>query len=97
MYNKKYRFDKIEEFNHYNPIYEGMEGRICYPAYLNPGERGWILYENEVNDWMPVIVPHRLHTSVIKNVEYIVGDELGIVITTENTRFTLKSIEGTDE
>ena len=87
MYNNKHRFEKIEEFNHHNPIYEGMEGRICYPAYLKVGERGWLLYENEVDDWMPVVVPHRLHTSIIKNVEVTRGNQ--IIVTTENTRFTL--------
>lgn len=86
MYSNKYRFEKIEEFNHHNPIYEGMEGRICYPAYLKVGERGWLLYENEVDDWMPVIVPHRIHTSVIQKVEY---KYKYLIVTTENTRFTL--------
>lgn len=90
MYSNKYRFEKIEEFNHHNPIYDGMEGRICYPAYLKVGERGWLLYENEVDDWMPVIVPHRIHTSTIKNVEYKYKH---LIVTTENTRFTLRVVE----
>lgn len=40
-YDKKYILDKIEELGKHNPIYEGMEGKICYLAYLNVGERGW--------------------------------------------------------
>lgn len=44
MYNKKYILEKIEEFNGHNPIYEGVEGRIAYPAYFNVGERGWFLW-----------------------------------------------------
>lgn len=86
MYNKKYRFEKIEQFHRYNPIYEDMEGRVCYPAYLNEGERGWILYEKE-DEWDRT--PHRLHLSVIKSVEYFDGL---IIITTENTRLTLWEI-----
>lgn len=90
MYNNKYRFEKIEEFNGHNHIYDGMEGRICYPAYLKVGERGWLLYENEVDDWMMRVVPHRLHTSIIKNVEYKYKH---LIVTTENTRFTLGVVE----
>ena len=40
MYNKKYYLDKVEEFNEHNPIYEDIEGNVCYLAYLNVGERG---------------------------------------------------------
>lgn len=87
MYNKKYRFEKIEQFRRPNYIYLEMEGRVCYPVYLKVGERGWVLYERE--DEHPDY-PHRLHTSPIKNVECM--DDL-IVITTRNTRLTLKVIE----
>lgn len=92
MYSKKYIFEKIEQFRGLNNLYDGMEGRVCYPAYLKVGERGWILYEieDENSCWK---WPHRLHTSLIQNVDYIIGDELRIVIETENTRLTLK--EGT--
>lgn len=38
MYNKKYHIEKIEELNKPNPIYESMEGSLCYPAYFNIGE-----------------------------------------------------------
>lgn len=91
MYNKKYRFEKIEEFNRHNPIYEGMEGRICYPAYLKVGERGWILYEREDE---PGCWPHRMHTSVIQNVEYAKDFKVSkIIVTTENTRYILGLVE----
>ena len=89
MYSKKYRIEKIEEFNHHNPIYEDLEGCVCYPAYLRVGERGWVLCET---DHYSGAVPHRLHTSIIKNVDYIIGDELGIVVTTANTRLVFKEV-----
>ena len=92
MYSKNYKFEKIEQFNRPNYIYLEMEGRVCYPAYLKVGERGWILYE--IEDEYPNY-PHRLNTSPVQNVEYVIGDELRIVIVTENTRLTLK--EATDE
>lgn len=99
MYNKKFYFEKIEQFSGRhpwggsNPAYDGMEGRICYPAYLNVGERGWILYEREDE---PSCYPHRLHTSIIQDVKY---SAYRIIVTTENTRLTLKVHErqGTDE
>lgn len=92
MYSKKYRLEKVEEFNGHNPMYDNMEGCICYPAYLKAGKRGWLLYEVQLEDeWMAY--PHRCHTSVIQNVDYIIGDELSIVITTQNTRLTLKEVE----
>ena len=80
MYNKKYRVEKIEEFNKHNPIYEGVEGSTCYLAYLNVGERGWFLYES--NWWEAT---HRIHTSVIQSVVY--ADDK-IFVTTQNTKFT---------
>ena len=87
MYNKKYRLEKIEEFNRHNPIYDDMEGRVWMPAYLNPGERGWVLYfrDDDFESW-----PHRLHTSVIKNVEYTQGNQ--VIVTTQNTRFIFTAI-----
>ena len=92
MYSKKYRFERIEHFRGLNHTYDDMEGCICYPAYLKVGDRGWILYEreDEYPQW-----PHRLHTSIVMNVNYVIGDELRIVIETENTRLTLK--EAMDE
>ena len=88
MYSKKYRFEKIEQFNRPNYIYLEMEGRVCYPAYLKVGERGWILYEREDG---PGGWPHWLNTSPIKDVE-ILSDRT-LVITTQNTRLTLAVIE----
>lgn len=90
MYSKKYRLEEVEEFHYHNPIYEDAKGCTCYPAYLKVGERGWLLCET---DHYSGAVPHRLHTSVIQNVEYVIGDELGIVITTENTKFILRMVD----
>ena len=84
MFNKKYRIEKIEEFNHHNPIYEGVEGHIAYPAYLNVGERGWFLW---IEDWLFKEFAHRIHTSIIESVEYI--DDV-IIVETQNTKFTFR-------
>lgn len=85
MYNKKYCLEKIEEFNRPNYIYLDMRGCTCYLVYLNPGERGWFLYE--ANDWEDR--PHRVHTSIVQDVIYGDGE---IIVTTENTRFTFSII-----
>lgn len=84
MYDKKYCLEKIEEFNKHNPIYEDAEGTTCYPAYLKVGKRGWFLCD--YGDWFGC---HRVHTSVIENVEYL--DER-IIVKTQNTRLTFKLI-----
>lgn len=89
MYSKKYCLEEVEEFNGHNPIYEDAKGCICYPAYLKTGERGWLLCET---DHYSGAVPHRLHTSVIKDVDYIIGAELGIVVRTENTILRFKEV-----
>lgn len=81
MYNKKYIIESIEEFNGHNPIYEGVLGRIAYPAYFNTGERGWFLWIEE--GWLRELA-HRIHTSVIQRIEYL--DHM-IIVETENTRF----------
>lgn len=87
MYSKRYRIEKIEEFNQHNPIYEGVEGRIVYPAYFKVGERGWFLW---VEDGWFKDFAHRIHTSVIQNVVYT-DDK--IFITTQNTKFTFVKID----
>lgn len=91
MYNKKYRIEKIEELDKHNPIYEGMEGSVCLPAYLKPGERGWVLYFSEVDDWPYSTVPHRLHTSIVQDVTYYRDNT--IIVITEHTKFTFRVIE----
>ena len=87
MYNKKYYLEKIEEMNKHNPLYDDMVGCTCYLAYLNIGERGWFLWED--NDWLNT--PHRIHTSVIKNVTYIDNQ---VFVETQNTKFVFTMIEG---
>lgn len=89
MYSKKYRIVEIEEFNGHNPIYENAKGCVCYPAYLKVGERGWLLYEVQLEDEF-MAYPHRLRTSVIKDVQS--RRDNSIVVTTENTRLVLKVI-----
>ena len=88
MYNKKYIIEKIEEFNEHNFVYEDVEGSICYPAYFNVGERGWFLYETRgLESWFTSA--HRIHTSVVKSVEYF-DDK--IIVETQNTRLTFKLV-----
>lgn len=87
MYNKRYILEKIEEFNHYNLVYENVEGSICYLAYLNIGERGWFLYED--NDWLGC---HKIHTSTVQNVEY---NDDKIIVETKNTRLTFRLLSET--
>ena len=87
MYSKKYIIEKIEEFNHHNPIYDGVEGRVAYPAYFNVGERGWFLW---IEDWLVKEFAHRIHTSEIQNVEYL--DNM-IIVETENTRFVFRLVK----
>ena len=87
MYSKKYIIEKIEEFNHHNPIYDGVEGRVAYPAYFNVGERGWFLW---IEDWLVKEFAHRIHTSDIQSVEYL---DDGIIVETENTRFTFRLVK----
>lgn len=83
MYSKKYILKKIEELRRHNPLYDGIEGRICYLAYLKVGERGWILHEEHEYLW-----PHRIHTSVVQKVDYTHDNR--VIVTTENTRFTFE-------
>ena len=84
MYNKKYILEKIEQFHRPNPIYLEMEGRLCYLVYFNVKERGWFLY---VNDDTFDYTPHRVHTSIVKDVQYLDNQ---VIVTTQNTRFTFK-------
>lgn len=87
MYSKKYYLDKVEEFNIHNPMYEGIEGSVCYLAYLKVGERGWFLYQR--NTQFGDNIPHRVHTTRIREVEY--KDDL-VIVTTRNTRFTFRMV-----
>ena len=84
MYNKKYRIEKIEQFGNHNPIYEDMDGCLCYPVYFNAGERGWFLYDD---GYMGSLL-HRVHTSIVEKVEYTRDNR--IIVTTQNTRLTFK-------
>lgn len=82
MYNKKYILEKVEEFNKHNPIYDDMIGATCYLAYLNVGERGWFLYIEDTG-WHEYA--HRIHTSIIQDVDYTCDNQ--VVVTTQNTKF----------
>lgn len=88
MHNKKYRIEKIEKLKGYNPVYEALEGRVAYLAYLKEGERGWFLYES---DDLFDPMPHRVHTSVIEDVQYTRGNQ--VIVTTQNTRYTFTVVE----
>lgn len=86
MYNKKYRIEKIEEFGKHNPLYDDIDGNVCYLAYFNVGERGWFLYEADD----VISIPHRIHTSIVKDVKYDRGNQM--IVTTQNTQFTFSPI-----
>ena len=89
MYNKKYLLEKIEEFNGHNPTYDGVEGNIAYPAYFNVGERGWFLWiEDCLYSWYREHA-HKVHTSIVKSVEYT--DDV-IIVETHNTRLTFRVV-----
>ena len=87
MYDKKYCLEKIEEFNRHNYIYEDAEESVCYPAYFKVGDRGWFLIETNEHGF---ISAHRIHTTVVKSVEYV---EDVIIVETQNTKFTFRVIE----
>ena len=84
MYNKKYYCSKIVNLSGYNnPIHDEIIGNVCYLAYFNVGERGWFLHES---DWC---YGNRIHTSVIKNVEYTDNQ---VIVTTQNTKYVFDLI-----
>lgn len=85
MYNKKYNLREINELRKPNPMHEEILNTTCYLAYLNQGERGWFLCD--MNDMFGGI--HRIHTSIIKSVEY---NDTEIVVTTENTVYIFTEI-----
>lgn len=92
MYSKKYRCSKIDSKRD-NPYHDAIVGSVCYLAYLNIGERGWFLYE--AHDWYGFSSAHRIHTSVIKNVQYINSNQ--VVVTTENTKYVFDLIVSGDD
>ena len=86
MYNKKYRLIEINRSDENKNVRDDMEGSICYLAYFNVGERGWFLYE--AND--PIVPVHRIHTSVVKEVQHTRGNQ--IIVVTENTKYVFEVI-----
>lgn len=89
VYSKKYVIETIKECREHNPAYENLVGGYCFPAYLRVGDRGWILcVENDSLD----LIPHRLHTSIIKSV---ICEKGIIIVESENTRIVLREIRDT--
>ena len=86
MYSKKYELVSFEEFNRHNALYDDILNSTCYLVYFNVGERGWFLYEEKYG----FSTPHRIHTSVVKDVEYTRGNQ--VIVTTQNTKFTFELI-----
>jgi hypothetical protein len=88
FYDKKYHLVELEEFNGHNPLYDNVKDGVCYLAYLNPGERGWLLCEYKGTDeWMAY--PHRIHTSMVKSVDCT---DKQVILVTENTRFVFEVV-----
>lgn len=85
MYNKKYRLVEIKSTKS-NPFHSSILNKVCYPAYLNIGERGWFLCDTE--DYCDPV--HRLHTTLIKDVKYTHDNK--IIVTTENTEYVFEGI-----
>ena len=86
MYNKKYRLIEIDRPDENKNVCDDMKNSICYLAYLKVGERGWFLYEADD----PIVPVHRIHTSVIKDVQYTRGNR--VVVMTENTKYVFEVI-----
>jgi hypothetical protein len=87
MYNKKYRLESFKEFNGHNSIYAIIMGGVCYLAYFNVGERG--LFLCDTGDYSGI--PHRIHTSIVKDVKYTRGNQ--VIVTTQNTELTFTLID----
>lgn len=85
MYSKKYRLINIIT-EYYNPIHEGLLNKICHLAYFNVGERGWFLFRD--SDWFDSA--DKVHTSVVKDIEYI-DDQ--VIVTTLNTKYVFELIK----
>lgn len=88
-HDKKYILEEIKEFGkQHNVIYDDIEGKVCFLAYLKVGERGWFLYESDgLESWF--LAAHRIHTSIVKKLVYT---EDKVFVETENTRFVFKMI-----
>ena len=82
MYDKQYRIENIQELTRHNYLHKEVMNRICYPAYLKVGERGWLLWEDEFH-------MQKLHTSIIEDLKY---EDDRIVITTRNSVYILRVI-----
>lgn len=86
MYNKKYRLESFKEFNGHNGIYAIIMGGVCYLAYFKVGEQGLFLCETD--DYSGI--PHRIRTSIVKDVKYTRGNQ--VIVTTQNTELTFTLI-----
>ena len=84
MYNKKYRLIEIDRSDENKNVRDDMKNSICYLSYLKVGERGWFLYEADD----PIVPVHRIHTSVIKDVQYTISNQ--IIVVTENTKYVFE-------
>lgn len=87
MYSKRYVIENIAEKGEHNPSYDDFIGGYCFPAYLKVGSRGWLLCVKN-DSW--TLTPHRLHTSIIKN---IFCEEDMITVETEHTSLFIREIK----
>lgn len=78
MYSKKYRLVLQETGENMQRKIEC--NKLCYLAYLKPGDRGWFLIELDDGPEFP----HRIRTSIVEAVQY---HENKVVVTTENSRY----------
>lgn len=83
---------------YYNPLHEEVISSICYPAFVKPGERAWILFEDGGK------YPHRLHTSKVigTRVSDILDDDGETVVShryiieTENSEYIFVTLKEED-
>ncbi len=88
MFGHKYRLVSVEEFKLHNPVTETILGRICYLSYFRRKERGCFLVDTE-DDFE--FMPHRIITSPV--IDVAVTDDDGVIVETENTRYTFEVAE----
>ena len=86
MLDTKYVIDKIDELSGRNCLHSEIEGKVCYPVYLNVGESGRLLVDYGTADQLL----HIVRTAKVKDIETL--QDNGFSITTENTKYTFRDV-----
>ena len=88
MFGHKYTLDSIEELGRHNPLHETILGKVCFLSYFRRKERGCFLVDTEDEFGF---LPHRIITLPVVYVS--VTDDEGVIVETEDTRYTFAVIE----